>query len=65
MADLAQRRMRIKIPQLTEALVGRFTDHHGFLARVHLDLIDRHTAVINEITARIEALMEPFRASTT
>jgi transposase len=61
MADLAQRRMRIKIPQLTEALVGRFNDHHGFLARVHLDLIDRHTAVINQLTARIEALMEPFR----
>lgn len=40
MADLAQRRMRGKIPQLTEALAGRFTEHHAFLARVHLDLID-------------------------
>ncbi len=61
MADLAQRRMRIKIPQLTEALIGRFTEHHAFLARVHLDLIDQHTAVINQLTERIEVMMEPFR----
>ena len=60
-ADLAQRRMRIKIPQLTEALVGRFNEHHGFLARLHLDLIDQHTAVIEQITERIEAMMEPYR----
>ncbi len=43
LADLAKRRLRSKIPALTEALTGRFTDHHAFLARVHLDLIDRHT----------------------
>jgi transposase len=35
MADLAQRRMRAKIPALTEALTGRFTDHHAFLTRMH------------------------------
>ncbi len=61
MADLARRRMRVKIPQLTEALVGRFTEHHAFLARVHLDLIDQHTAVITQLTERIEVMMEPFR----
>ena len=61
MADLARRRMRVKIPQLTEALVGRFTGHHAFLARVHLDLIDGHTAVIDQLTERIEVMMEPFR----
>jgi transposase len=61
MADLAQKRLRNKIPQLAEALVGRFDEHHGFLARVHLDLIDQHTAVINRLTERIEVVMEPFR----
>lgn len=61
MADLAQKRLRNKIPQLTEAMVGRFNDHHAFLARVHLDLIDQHTAAIDQLTARIEAMMEPFR----
>ena len=28
---------------------------------MHLDLIDRHTAAIDEITARIEQVIEPFR----
>lgn len=61
LADLAKRRLRSKIPELTEALVGRFTEHHAFLARVHLDLIDRHTAAIEDITARIEVVIEPFQ----
>ena len=62
LADLALGRLRSKIPALTHALTGRFTDHHAFLARVHLDLIDRHSAAIDEITERIAMLMEPFRA---
>jgi hypothetical protein len=33
-------RLRSKIPALTEALIGGFTEHHAFLARVHLNLID-------------------------
>ena len=33
LAELAQRRMRQKIPALTEALTGRFTDHHAFMTR--------------------------------
>ena len=61
MADLARRRMRSKIPALTEALAGRFTSHHAFLARVHLDLIDQHTAAISQVTARIEEAIAPFR----
>ena len=60
LADLAKRRLRSKIPALTEALTGRFTDHHAFLARVHLDLIDQHTAAIDEITIRIEETIAPF-----
>jgi transposase len=61
LAELAQRRLRAKIPALTEALIGRFTEHHAFLARLHLDLIDRHTQAIAELTARIEVVIEPFR----
>lgn len=61
MADLAKRRLRSKIPQLTEALTGRFTEHHAFLARVHLDLIDQHTAAIEILTKRIEVMIEPFQ----
>jgi transposase len=65
LADLAKRRLRSKIPALTEALTGRFTEHHAFLARVHLDMIDHHTQAVEELTARIEALMEPFRGFHT
>jgi len=61
LADLAKRRLRSKIPALTEALTGRFTDHHAFLVRVHLDLIDRHSGAIEEITDRIEVVIEPFQ----
>jgi len=61
LADLAKRRLRSKIPALTEALTGRFTDHHAFLARVHLNLIDQHTAAIADLTARIEVVIEPFQ----
>lgn len=63
LADLAQRRLRTKIPILTEALQGRFTEHHGFLARIHLDLIDQFTRAITQITERIEKVMTPFRAA--
>jgi transposase len=61
LAELAKRRLRSKIPALTEALTGRFSDHHAFLARVHLDLIDRHTQAIEVVTDRIEVVIKPFR----
>jgi transposase len=61
LAELAKRRLRNKIPELTEALNGRFNEHHAFLAQVHLDLIDRHTEAIEKLTARIEVRMEPFQ----
>ena len=39
-ADLAKRTLRRKIPDLTEALVGRFNEHHAFMARLFLDRVD-------------------------
>ena len=63
MADLAKRRMRSKIPALTEALTGRFTPHHGFLIGMHLNLIDEYANSLAELYARIEETMKPFRAA--
>jgi transposase len=63
MADLAKRRMRSKIPALTEALTGRFTPHHGFLIGMHLNLIDEYANSLAELDARIEETMKPFRAA--
>lgn len=61
LADLAVRRLRNKTPALVEALTGRFRDHHAFLVKMHLALIDQHTAAIKELTERIEVVIEPFR----
>lgn len=61
LADLSVRRLRVKIPALTQALAGRFTEHHAFLVELHLKLIDQHTAAINTLTQRIEEAMAPFR----
>ncbi|HEX4127585.1 MAG TPA: IS110 family transposase [Acidimicrobiales bacterium] len=63
LADMAKRRMRSKIPELTEALTGRFSEHHAFLVKVHLDLIDHNTRAIDELTARIEVVIAPFRSA--
>jgi transposase len=63
LAELAKRRLRSKIPELTEALTGRFNDHHAFVARLHLDLIDQHSRTIEALTGRIEVVIEPFRGA--
>ncbi|MCZ9880699.1 IS110 family RNA-guided transposase [Arthrobacter sp. B2a2-09] len=61
LAELAHGRMRAKIPELTDALTGRFLDHHRYMAALYLHRIDAHTADINDLSARIEEAMEPFR----
>ena len=63
LADLSVRQLRVKIPALTLALEGRFTDHHAFLVDLHCRLLDQHTAAIDELTRRIEEAMVPFRAT--
>lgn len=60
LADLAQGRMRSKIPDLTLALRGRFNDHHALLLRVHFDHIDQLDAHIATIDERIKVKTVPF-----
>jgi transposase len=60
MADLAKRRMRSKIPALTEALTGRFTTHHGYLIRMHLNLIDQYGQALTDLDDRIGEAMAPL-----
>jgi len=60
LADLAKQRLRDKIPALTEALRGRFTEHHAFMARLYLDRIDAHNADIARLDARIEEAIAPL-----
>ena len=55
--------MRQKIPALTEALRGRFNDHHAFMVRLYLDRIDAHAADIARLDERIEQAVQPFQAA--
>jgi transposase len=60
MAQLAQRRMRTKIPQLERALAGRFGDHQRFLVAEQLEHIDFLGAKIAKVSAAIEERLRPF-----
>ena len=59
LAEMAKGRMRAKIPELTDALAGRFNDHHAMLCREMLARIDQADATIDECTARIGELLDP------
>jgi transposase len=61
LADMARGRMRPKIPDLVQAMIGRFAEHHAFLCRMHLDRIDALTRDIATLSGRIESVMSPFR----
>jgi len=60
LAQMARSRMRKKIPQLEEAFVGYFTDHHGFLLAKMLARIDALDADIADLETQIEAQIAPF-----
>lgn len=61
LADLAHTKMRNKTDQLVDALVGRFTDHHGFMVRLHLDRIDHLDHIAARLDAQIDQVIDPFR----
>jgi transposase len=63
LADLACGRMRRKLDALAEALVGRFDEHHAFLARMICRNVDHLDEMIAELDARIDAVMAPMRAA--
>jgi transposase len=58
LASLAHGAMRRKRAALIEALTGRFDAHHGELARILLDQIDRLDAEIGKLTNRIGQLVD-------
>jgi len=60
LAQLARTRMRVKIPQLEEAFIGHFTNHHRFLLRTMLARVDQAGADIATVETRIEELITPF-----
>ena len=65
LAGMALGRMRSKIPELTDALVGRFAAHHGVVARAILDHIDFLDATISRLDEEITSRLGPFRDAVT
>lgn len=65
LAELAKRKLRNKIPELAEALTGRFRDHHAFLVRLHLAHYDQLTDAVGQLDVRIEEARAPFEAPST
>ena len=60
MAKMARGRMRGKIPQLKQALLGQVTPHHRFLLGQLLAHVDHLDTQIAELDARIEEAVRPF-----
>lgn len=65
LADLAMTRMRSKIPDLREALVGRFDEQNALMARMHLDHMDELTRIESRLDAEVDRLMAPFDEPAT
>jgi transposase len=48
------------MPELVDALVGCFGEHHGFLGRQHLRLIDELAGLLEEVSDRVEQTVRPW-----
>src|SRR4051794_30806040 len=63
LADLAQGRLREKIPQLERALVGQFGPHQRFLVAQQLDHLDVLDERIAQMSAEIATRTQPLAAT--
>jgi transposase len=63
LADLAIGRMRTagKLADLSQALAGRFTEHHALLCRLHLDRIAAFDAAVDGLEGQIAAKAAPWQ----
>ena len=62
LADLAQRKLRGKIPQLEKALEGHLTEHHRFMLKLLWKQLAQQEELIAELDRRIEEQTRPFAA---
>ncbi len=60
LAAFARGRMRSKIDQLTEALQGRFDEHHALIIGQMLARIDHADATIDTLSEQIDRVIAPF-----
>jgi len=60
LAEMARGRMRPKIPQLVEALQGRFGPEHALVATRMLARIDHAEEVVTSLSAQIKEVIAPW-----
>jgi transposase len=60
LAELAVGRLKKKIPQLREALRGRFTEHHALLVGLALDHLEHLEVAIARLDGEVDRVMGPF-----
>jgi len=60
LADLAQRQLRGKIPELERALQGQVTEHHRFLLQLLWKQLREQEELIAQLDTRIQEQTRPF-----
>jgi transposase len=60
LADLARGKLRAKIPQLRDALTGRFSDHHALVVGELLAHLDYLEDAAGRLSVAVEELVAPF-----
>jgi transposase len=60
LAELAQGKLRNKLPALREALQGRFTGHHALIVSRQLAHIDFLEEAIAELSQQVDEVIAPF-----
>jgi transposase len=60
LAELARGRLRTKLPQLRQALRGRFSDHHALLVRPALAHLEHLEGAIAALDTEVDRVIAPF-----
>jgi transposase len=60
LAELARGRLRTKLPQLRQALRGRFSDHHALLVGLSLAHLEHLEGAIAALDTEVDQVMAPF-----
>jgi transposase len=60
LAELARGRLRAKLPQLRQALRGRFGDHHALLVRLALEHLEHLEGAIATLDTEVDRVIAPF-----
>jgi transposase len=60
LAELARGRLRNKLPELRQALQGRFSAHHALLVRLALEHVEQLERSIAELDAEVDRVIAPF-----